>query len=134
MKDKTPLLHYFVAFRCNHYATKLQPKYSIIFVRNYPLSYFRGSRYSQCFILSTSLHCSSYQGTFYANNYYQYSNQCPLSYVCFNILLRLYATQKTASSPHTLSVRLHDGCAKSCNHKNNLQSSARRHLGSSCPS
>ena len=82
MKEKTPLSQKLCAFRC----LISRPQYLILrsrnqfrgkFILSRKLHHFRGSRFSQCFILSTSP-ITHYQVRIYANNYLSNYQQCPL--------------------------------------------------------
>ena len=77
MKEKTPLSHEVVCFQMLGFETsnsKLEVLKKSIrgnLLLSPKLRHFRGSRFSQCFILSTSPHYSLPQVRFYADNYFE---------------------------------------------------------------
>ena len=77
MEEKTPLWHRLCAFRCLEFETTAEVSKSIqIFLREITSSsktirYFRGSRFSQCFILYQQLSIARYHLGFYCNNYFE---------------------------------------------------------------
>ena len=72
MKEKTPMLHYFVCFQMHH--KRLQPKSFLIWVRNYfflkNYSTSEGA-FSHNVLYYQQLSIARYQVTFYANNYFE---------------------------------------------------------------
>ena len=74
MKEKTPLLHYFVCFQMH---SKWLPLKSFIFYKlseklpvSLKLRHFRESRFSQYYVLPITP-IAHYQVSFYANNYFE---------------------------------------------------------------